>query len=608
MKATKRFLLLFFNLFFSIIAFSQHKGEVDSLLLPGSGQHYQAEYDFDFPLDSNAWKKEKPGLHAAFGSEDKLYFRTEVPDLKPENTSWKITGWKGERLNAQVILWSADTSQQIRFSVSDLKNENGKLLRKETIELNKVCYVLANYPYGAKDAVCGSTPYKNGFLMPDRLERLERFDIPSKTIRPIWISCNIPSTAAAGTYHGKINVVSKSGEVSLNISIHVQDQILPNPHDWKFRLDLWQNPWVIAEYYHVKPWGPEHKALLKKHLQIYANAGGKYITTYGVHSPWGDNEYSIEGGMIEWIKKKDGSWKFDYNIFDQYVELAMQVGIDKAITIYTPLPWGERFRYMDETTGNYIYEQWLPTSTIFKSNWDTFLTDLQKHLEKKGWFDKTYLGINENAMEQTMAAIRVIKEHSSKWRITYAGDWHAELDPLLDDYSSVFPKEPGINEVDKRSSRHNSSTFYICCTPPEPNTFLFSPPIEGRWLGWYAMAHHYDGFLRWAYDSWPADPLRDARFGSWAAGDCFLVYPGANSSIRFEKLREGIVDNEKIRMLKERGLKSNDKSVKSLLAELESQLQAINTEKEFNEEKLTRDIENGKRIIDELSEKLIRQK
>ena len=40
---------------------------------------------------------------------------------------------------------------------------------------------------------------------------------------------------------------------------------------------------------------------------------------------------------------------------------------------------------------------------IFKTNWNIFLTDLKKHLESKGWLNKTYLGINENAMEQTLA-------------------------------------------------------------------------------------------------------------------------------------------------------------------------------------------------------------
>ena len=56
--------------------------------------------------------------------------------------------------------------------------------------------------------------------------------------------------------------------------------------------------------------------------------------------------------------------------------------------------------------------------------------------------------------------------------------------------------------------------------------------------------------MRWAYNSWTTDPLRDSRFRSWAAGDCYLVYPGA-SSVRMERLIEGIQYYEKIRILRE---------------------------------------------------------
>src|SRR5687767_13536884 len=113
--------------------------------------------------------------------------------------------------------------------------------------------------------------------------------------------------------------------------------------------------------------------------------------------------------MIDWIKLKNGGWKFDYRIFDEYIQLAMSMGIDEAITIYTPVPWGFRFRYLDEQTGNHVHESWAPDSKAFKDFWSIFLTDLKKHLEQKGWFDKTYLGINENALEHTLAAIKVIK-------------------------------------------------------------------------------------------------------------------------------------------------------------------------------------------------------
>src|SRR2546422_9034713 len=146
---------------------------------------------------------------------------------------------------------------------------------------------------------------------------------------------------------------------------------------------------------------------------------------------------------------------------------------------------------------------------------------------------------------------------SPKWKITYAGDWHPELDHLLDDYSPIITSEPSVQEVGARSARGSTTTYYVCCTPQKPNTFVFSPPIEARYIGWYSAAYGYDGFLRWAYDAWPADPVRDARHTLWPAGDAFLVYPGANSSIRFEKLREGIVDYEKIRILRELASKSS---------------------------------------------------
>jgi len=595
-----------FNFLFACIAFSQpFKGVIDSMNLPMiAPAHYQPEYDVDVPVNPVAWTKEKPGMHVAFGSEDELYFRTEVPPIKNESASWEATGWRGERLNTQIVVWSPDTLQQVRFNISDLKNEKGKLLSKVNIQLNKICYVLANYPYGSNEPNCGESPYKNGFLFPDRFETFDRFDVPGNTVRPVWLSLNIPADAEWGTYAGTIEINAKNSRSILNIKINVQNLTLPKPHDWHHRLDLWQNPWVIADYYHVKPWSEEHKALLKKHLKLYADAGGTYITAYGVHSPWGDNEYAIEGGMIEWIKQKNGSWKFDYNIFDQYVELAMSMDIDKAITIYTPLPWGERFYYTDEATGNNMQERWLPTSDTFKRNWNAFLTDLRSHLEKKGWFDKTYIGINENAMEQTLSAIKVVKQHSKDWKITYAGNWHKELDTLLTDYCFLYGEEANVEQVKARAARGQTTTYYVCCNPAKPNNFLFSPPIEGRWQGWYSAAHGYSGFLRWAYDAWPEDPLRDARYGSWAAGDCYIVYPGGNSCIRFEKLREGIVDYEKIRIIRELAGKSSDASVKNLIAAFEAHLQTLNDEKTFNEEKLTEDVWKGKELINELSDKL----
>ena len=41
----------------------------------------------------------------------------------------------------------------------------------------------------------------------------------------------------------------------------------------------------------------------------------------------------------------------------------------------------------------------------------------------------------------------------------------------------------------------------------------------------HAVAGGYDGYLRWAVNSWTLDPLRDSRFRTWAAGDTYSIYP-----------------------------------------------------------------------------------
>ena len=245
---------------------------IDSSKLPQTFPHYRDELTFDAPSDEQAWTKVSAGLHAAFGSPDQLYFRREVPAGEmPDEV--KITGWKGERLNTQVIIWSPDTIKQVRLKLKDLVNEKGNKIAAKNISVNLVRYVLANYPYGSKEAVCGSSPYTSGYLMPDRFEAFDRFDLPGKSARPVWVSINVPSDAAAGTYKGVINVMSEKNNRPLNVTIKVQDRTLPPPSQWSYRLDLWQNPWAVAWYNHVTPWSEQHKALLKDHLKMYADAG-----------------------------------------------------------------------------------------------------------------------------------------------------------------------------------------------------------------------------------------------------------------------------------------------------------------------------------------------
>jgi hypothetical protein len=581
-------------------------GEADPAKVPLLRQHYQPEFTFDTNTDAASWSKQTPGLHAAFGSTDERYLRCEVPLISGQSTLCDLTGWRGERVNSQVLVWSSTPQDQIRVLPTDLRDNKGRVIARQHVRLNLVRYVVSNLPYKAKAFSCDLTN-SAAYVIPDRLELFERFDLPPRTIRPIWLSIDIPPNSAPGDYTASVDVRSSREHARLQLKLHVQEPLLPPPRDWKFRLDLWQNPWVLASHFQVEPWSEQHKALLKRHLQLYADAGGKYITTYTVHSPWSDNSYVLERTMIQWLKTTAGSWKFDYSIFDQYVELAMAAGINGAISIYTPIPWENRFRYLEEASGNFVDEKWPPDSPQFKAFWNVFLNDLKAHLKTRGWLEKTYIGINENPLESTIAAVKLIKAHSPEWKITYAGDWHPELASLLDDYSVIITSEPSTDELEKRAQRRSTTTYYVCCAPPQPNNFVFSAPVESRFIGWYAAAYGYNGFLRWAYDAWPADPMRDARHTLWPAGDCFLVYPGGTSSIRFEKLREGIIDFEKIRLLREWTSRSSSSTrARDLMRSLDQHLNRLSAERDhakrnYDTSNLVEEMDQGKSLINALS-------
>jgi hypothetical protein len=578
------------------------RGTINAQYLPTLAHQYLQEYDMEEVINPALWTNQG-GLNVAFGTTDELYFRREKPNA--EKNEYNYTAWRGERVNMKILVWSSDTLEQVRVKLHDLKKDNSNVISTKNLNVNLVRYVISDHPHGSRNVTCGASPYTDGFMMPDRFERFDRFDLPAQSTRPIWIYVDIPAETEAGIYEGFLTVQTTKESKNLAVKINVQNQILPKPIDWQHRLDLWQNPWIVAWRNNVEPWSEEHKVLLRQHLKPYAEAGGTYITTYAVHSPWSDNSFMIEGGMIEWIKLANGAWKFDYTIFDEYVQLAMDCGINRAITIYTAIPWGNRFRYLEEATGNYIYPLWDPETEEFVKHWHIFLTDLEKHLDKKGWLDITFIGINENPMPQTLAAIKATKEHSKNWKITYAGDWHKDLDELLDDYSYLYPNEPTDAELKARKAAGRLSTFYVCCNPPVPNNFVFSPPIEGRWISWYSAARGYDGFLRWAYDAWTEDPNRDGRHTLWAAGDCFLIYPGGNSSIRFEKLREGIVDYEKIRIIREKASQyPANATVNQLLKQLDAHLEIFAKEKTFDIVKITNDVKVGKALIDAISEEL----
>ena len=66
----------------------------------------------------------------------------------------------------------------------------------------------------------------------------------------------------------------------------------------------------------------------------------------------------------------------------------------------------------------------------------------------------------------------------------------------------------------------------------------------------YSIATGADGYLHWSYQNWTDNPLEDTRFKLFAPGDTYFIYPDGRSSIRYERMVEGIQMAENIKALR----------------------------------------------------------
>ena len=218
---------------------------------------------------------------------------------------------------------------------------------------------------------------------------------------------------------------------------------------------------------------------------------------------------------------------------------------------------------------------------------------------KKGWSKITRIAMDERGPEEMKAMLQLLNKYAPEFGVSFADNHKSyKLYPNdLKDMSVAFGHPVDAVDLEQRRANDYISTHYVCCSDSFPNTFTFSPPAEGVFIGWYTMAANFDGFLRWAYNSWTEKPLHDSRFRAWPAGDTYIVYPDNRSSIRFETLREGIQDAEKIRILRE------DFTLRNRTAELDSLNTLVQkftiTTKPKDLEKLVKDAKNTLNILAE---------
>ncbi|MGX5820500.1 glycoside hydrolase domain-containing protein [Chitinophaga lutea] len=526
-----------------------------ALSLPALAQDYK-ELPDPRRVDPVAWNAVKPGTHVYFGSADIRYDKLYAPEAASLRRSWEGHAWKGERVHTQFVVFTTTPLQNVSIETGALRDAQGHTIPATAVKPGFLRYVMTD-ELNAEGGGCGHRKPQDfdSSLVADAIDNISTINIGARQTQPVWLSVRVPANTAPGVYKGQVRVKANGRYLPdvLPYQVTVSSRTLPAPKDWAFHLDLWQSPYAVARVHQTPVWSQQHLDAMRPYMQMLADAGQKVVTASIIYDPWNSQTEDIYGDMVKWTKKKDGSWHYDYSVFDKWVSFMESVGIDKQIACYSMIPWNLKFYYHDEVARRDTFIVAKPGTAEYDAHWRPMLADFAKHLQAKGWFDKTCIAMDERPMEAMQHAIKLIRSVNKDFKVSLAGLYHKELVNDIYDYCVAAGSDFTKEEHRERAEKGWPSTFYTCCTEGFPNTFTFSPPAEAAWMGWHAANRNYSGYLRWAYNCWVKNPLQDSRFRTWAAGDTYLVYPGARTSIRFERLIEGIQAYEKVRILRAEG-------------------------------------------------------
>ncbi|MBO5864948.1 MAG: DUF4091 domain-containing protein [Bacteroidaceae bacterium] len=497
--------------------------------------------------DEATWNALPAGLNATWASRDVHYKLHEVPQVTQKDAA-TIHAWKGERANIQAVLYSKADQGILSLRMTEWQ-KNGKATGINAAEARFVNYVITD-----DFTSCGN----NSMTMPtwlvaDVIDQDKPHAVPAMETRPVWCTVEVPRDIEAGEYTTALEVVDENGNVvkSLALTINVNSHSLPTVADQKFHLDFWQQPYAVSRYYGVERWSDGHFEALRPYLQALGRAGQRVVSAILFYEPWGEQTHDLFDPMVQTTKKSNGTWEYDYEIFDKYVELCAEYGINKQINCFSMLPWDMSFRYFDEASSSYKNLTTTYDSNEYRDLWTNFLTAFKAHLQEKGWFEKTVIAVDERGEAAMLKAHEIA--NALGFKMALAGNYHSSLCDILHDKCVQLGQEHHITDAQlaDRKSKNRVTTFYTSCANSEPNIYTNSYPAEAAYLPIYAAKMNLDGYLHWSWMNWDEDPLTDSRYRKFGSGDTYCYYPGNRSSVRFERLIEGIHQYEKIQILRE---------------------------------------------------------
>ncbi|MBX7256929.1 MAG: DUF4091 domain-containing protein [Candidatus Hydrogenedentes bacterium] len=463
---------------------------------------------------------------------------------------------RGEHVSLQVVVRSASEISGLKAEVTPFSIRGGGEPLK-AIAPRFVGYVPVDRPI--------QKPPKDELRMPpadypDPLLEVEQIDVAANQVQPIWVTVKVPVDAKPGVYRAELRVDGTTDGKPVKAKERLAIRVYPVTVE-KTRLKVTDWFGVNALHLDVKLEGNDDE---------YFNLLGRFARNMAEHR---HNVALISPlSLATFSASADGKLQADWTRFDRFVDVCIDAGLVGTIEgghIGGRVgDWSSQFgvTIVGVQDGKAVMKSADPASPEADAFYAWYFPALIAHLKEKGWLDRYIQHLADEPIpsnvESWKAIAALVRKYAPELRTIDACHtkelvgsmdiWVPQLNYLHQDFAHYQERQKAGDEV----------WFYTCVYPQGEyaNRFIEQPLIKTRLLHWINFKYGITGYLHWGYNHWRAEsPYTSTTVAHGGppylpAGDPWIVYPGKNGpwdSIRWEAMRDGIVDHELLSMLAE---------------------------------------------------------
>ena len=264
-----------------------------------------------------------------------------------------------------------------------------EILKKENITYNFVEY----FYFGKNtESLNKMTAVRFGQdYYPDALSNELSVKVKKDTTQPIWITVYTPKETVKGLYKGEIVVKTTQGDYTVDLSVEVNDTVIPDSDQAAYEILMWQliigsgfgkttadshtnDP--IVRNYKFERWTPRWWELVE---DIALKMKSHRLNVLFVQTV----QLLIDGGST---LDEDGIYHFNWSKFDEYIEFFMEKGGVKSLAGYMMTTAGSQVNVILRNGNGVSITDSVSIQSKEADNWFVqYIPALYEHLKEKGW-------------------------------------------------------------------------------------------------------------------------------------------------------------------------------------------------------------------------------